>query len=236
VSQSSYHAALPLQAVVTELRTKMAGTGHDLMQPLQIVTHALQRMDGTCLNERDRMWLEAAMVQTERIAGGLSDLIVQSTASSDAELRQVQLEPLFAEVARAWSATAALQGVGLRVRPAAGSVTSDHARLRSIIDNLIANAIKYSPAGRVLVGLRRRRGETVIDVVDNGCGIAEENRERVFAAFCQISSAAQGVGLGLSLVRDHCRALGHRVELASILGRGSRFSVYLGDSLVAPAF
>jgi signal transduction histidine kinase len=219
---------------VNDLRSKMAGAGHDLMQPLQIVSHALQRMDGTCLNDRDRMWLEAAMVQAERIASGLSDLIIHSTALAEDELQQVQLAPLFADVARAWSATAAIQEVGLRVRPATGAVLSDHKRLRSIIDNLVANAIKYSPAGRVLVGVRRRRGETVIDVVDNGCGIADENRERVFGAFCQISSAAQGVGLGLSLVRGHCTALGHRIELASKVGRGSRFSVYLGETATIP--
>ena len=234
MSQSSNSSVLPLQAVVTDLRTKMAGTGHDLMQPLQIVSHALKRMDGSCLTERDRMWLDAAIVQAERIAGGLSDLITHSAAPPEADLRHIALAPLLADVARVWSVTAATQGVGLRVRPASGVVLSNQKRLRSIIDNLIVNAIKYSPEGRVVVGVRRRKREVVIDVVDNGCGIADHDHQRVFSAFCQVSSAAEGVGLGLSLVRDHCKALGHRIELASQLGRGSRFSLYLGSPAVLP--
>jgi signal transduction histidine kinase len=192
-------------------------------------------MDSSCLTEKDRMWLDAAIAQAARIAGGLSDLIAHSTAAPETDLRPIALEPFIAEVAKAWSATAALQDVNLKVRPASGAVLSHHQRLRSIVDNLIVNAIKYSPAGRVVVAIRRRNGEVVMDVVDNGCGIADDDRDRVFAAFCQISSAAQGIGLGLSLVRDHCTALGHRIELTSQLGRGSRFSVHLGPPAVLPA-
>jgi signal transduction histidine kinase len=227
-------APQPLQSVLTDLRRKMAGTGHDLMQPLQVVSHALRRMDGPSLAGGDRMWLEAAIAQAERIAGGLSDLIAHSVAAPEGDLRPVALRPLLGEVAKAWSATAATQNVHLSIVPANGSVLSNHQRLRSIVDNLVVNAIKYSPSGRVVVGIRRRAGELVLDVVDNGCGIADDDLERVFAAFCQISSAAQGIGLGLSLVRDHCTALGHRIELASQLGQGSRFSVYLGTPVAGP--
>jgi signal transduction histidine kinase len=221
---------LSLEARIDALCKHMAGVGHDLMQPLQIVAHALNRLDGLDLAERDRLWLRSALSQTERIAGGLRSLLHSPLCAPGATAR-VDLAALLGEAERDWSGAAALAGVGLRLRSRPVAIRSDPHRLRSILDNLIGNAIKYSPTGRILVGCRMHRGEVVLDVLDNGCGIALADQERVFAAFCQLDCATEGLGLGLSLVRDHCAALEHRIELASIPGRGSRFRVRLGRPL-----
>jgi signal transduction histidine kinase len=209
----------------------MAATGHDLMQPLQVVTHALTRLRGAALDERDIFWLDAAMAQTKRINGGLSDLVRASTQEQRFLRQPVNLGDVLGEVQRAWSVSAMLAGVTLKVVIRDVFAVTDRERLLSIIGNLVCNAIKYSPGGRVVVGCRLRAGQVAVDVVDNGKGIAEPDQDRVFAAFCQLNPTAPGFGLGLSIVRDHCLALDHDLQLVSNLGRGSRFRVVLGQTL-----
>lgn len=174
------------------------------------------------------MWLTAAVCQAERLAGGLRDLIGQANRQPQ-ERQLVRLDTLLDDLQRVWSPVAATANVRLRVLSRAVSVRSEPNRLRSILDNLIGNAIKYSPDGRILVGWRIRSGLVAVDICDTGGGIAEVDQERIFAAFCQLDSSADGLGLGLSIVRDHCAALGHRLELMSRPGRGSRFRLILGD-------
>lgn len=211
------------------MRRIMRSTGHDLMQPLQIVSHALERLGGTQFAERDRMWLDAARVQVGRIAGGLSELVDASLPREPLPRGTgFRLSALFDEIEADWSSAAQVAGVRLRVVRSSALVRSERRRVRSILDNLIGNAIKYSRFGSVLLGCRHRDGGLVIEVVDDGPGIAPDQQRRIFRAFCQVDPTCNGLGLGLSLVREHCAALGHRVELASVLGRGSRFSVVLG--------
>jgi CheY-like chemotaxis protein len=106
--------------------------------------------------------------------------------------------------------------------------------LERILRNLIANALRYTEAGGVVVGVRRRGGTLRIDVVDSGVGIAAPDRERVFDEFVQLGSRpradARGMGLGLAIVRRLARLLDHQIELASVPGRGSRFSICVPSS------
>ena len=89
------------------------------------------------------------------------------------------------------------------------------------------NAAKYpEPGGCILVGCRRVRDGTRIDVYDTGVGIAPEYLPRIFDAFQRVDSTrADGLGIGLFVVRRAAQLLGHRIEVGSALGRGSRFSV-----------
>jgi CheY-like chemotaxis protein len=102
------------------------------------------------------------------------------------------------------------------------------------------NAIRYTQRGGVLVGARRRNGQIAIDVVDTGVGIAAEDREHIFEEFYQVrdgrsSRAHAGMGLGLAIVRRLAALLGHRIEVASRIGRGSRFRVLLPPAPEATA-
>ena len=100
-----------------------------------------------------------------------------------------------------------------------------------MLRNLVANALRYTHAGGVVVGARRRGPEVRVDVVDTGVGIAAADRERVFDDFVQVDgtprhhAGGRGMGLGLAIVRRLADLLGHRLELASAIGRGSRFSI-----------
>jgi CheY-like chemotaxis protein len=99
------------------------------------------------------------------------------------------------------------------------------------VQNLVSNAIKYTPAGgHVLVGVRRRGGALRLDVVDTGIGIAPSQHALIFSEFTRLDAGAKvarGLGLGLSIVKRLVTTLGLSLELNSVPGRGSRFSLFL---------
>jgi CheY-like chemotaxis protein len=100
--------------------------------------------------------------------------------------------------------------------------------LRRLLQNLVSNAIKYTPRGRVLIGCRRRRGKLRIDVVDTGLGIPVGKQKVIFKEFQRLDQgarAARGLGLGLSIVERIARVLAHKIRLRSASGKGATFSV-----------
>jgi CheY-like chemotaxis protein len=107
-----------------------------------------------------------------------------------------------------------------------------------LLQNLVSNAVKYTPKGRVLVGCRRVRGALRIDVYDTGLGIPSSKKRVIFREFHRLdegAKVARGLGLGLSIVERIARVLEHRVELKSSLGHGSSFSVSVPLSNAAPS-
>jgi CheY-like chemotaxis protein len=105
------------------------------------------------------------------------------------------------------------------------------------VQNLVSNAIKYTPEGRVLVGCRRHGDTLRIDVYDTGVGIPESKQRDVFVEFHRLDQGARiarGLGLGLSIVERVARVLGCPVEVRSTVGRGSHFSVAVPLSSAAP--
>jgi hypothetical protein len=113
--------------------------------------------------------------------------------------------------------------------PSTAIVRSDPHHLRRIVQNLVANALKYTVEGGVIVGCRRRGATLRIEVWDTGVGIPAAERRRIFEEFHRIDTAnprgERGMGLGLAIVDRACRLLGHAVDLRSVEGGGSRFAV-----------
>ena len=101
---------------------------------------------------------------------------------------------------------------------------SDRRLLRRLVQNLVSNAVKYTPTGRVLVGVRRRAARLVVEVWDTGLGIPLSKQKMVFREFQRLdqgAKVARGLGLGLSIVERIGRVLDHPVTLTSEPGRGS---------------
>ena len=149
------------------------------------------------------------------------------------DLAPVSIADLAAEAVRSASAGAARQGVTVEVTTGHGpDVPGDHRRLMQVLDNLIANAVKFSHRNqRVRVTAGYDGSHWRIDVTDTGIGIPPEEAGQLFSRFVRASNARTaglpGTGLGLSIVKVLIEMHGGHVEVDSTLGRGSTFSVYL---------
>jgi len=123
------------------------------------------------------------------------------------------------------------KSIRLRLVDSSTIANADRALVARIVQNLVSNAIKYTRSGgRVLVGCRRHGGRIRLDVIDTGIGFSRDQHQLLFAEFSRLEQGArmaQGLGLGLSIVERLVAAMGLTLELASIEGKGSRFSLYL---------
>jgi CheY-like chemotaxis protein/anti-sigma regulatory factor (Ser/Thr protein kinase) len=121
------------------------------------------------------------------------------------------------------------KGLSLRAVQSSLWVRSDVILLERILLNLVSNAVRYTVAGSVIVGCRRRDGQLRVEVWDSGPGIPEGQRQSIFGEFYRLpgteTAGPGGLGLGLAIVDRLCRLLGHPIELTSTVGKGSCFCV-----------
>ena len=149
------------------------------------------------------------------------------------ELRPLQLKNLLDEVINAQKIALVAKALSVSVDGEAVSCHGDAEKLRVVVDNLLSNAIKYAPpGGTIILKLRKDKDTAVLDVIDNGPGIAEEDLERIFEPFYRgkgaAASAAKGTGLGLAIVRDYVEM--HHGTVTALAGSGAHFRVILPKS------
>lgn len=246
------NADLAVQKEISErassLKTRfLAAASHDLLQPLHAAQLSLSALADLQGDEKGRRLVD----QVERSLDTMNELL--RTLLDISRLDAGAVEPSFSPVAIAPVAEALLsdfrplaesKGIRLRARIEPLTIRSDRMLLRQILLNLIANAVRYTAKGGVLVSVRRRAGHVAIDILDTGCGIPEDEHERVFEEFHRVTASTvsdgevAGLGLGLSIVRRLVDALRHRLELASRVGRGTRFRLWIDgpvEDAAAPA-
>jgi two-component system, OmpR family, phosphate regulon sensor histidine kinase PhoR len=202
---------------------------HDLRQPLQVIHSTYEWLSGRFDAQADRMRLRHG----ERAVAKLADQLDQLAAAlrlyqltTTVELSPVPIAPLFDGVGSENAEFARQKGLELRIRPTRAIVVSNAVILDGIVRNLVRNAIKYTDSGRVLLSCRRRGTDIRIDIHDTGIGISADQLPRAFEAFQRLDSTkSSGLGLGLFVVKRAVELLGHRIEVSSTVGRGSRFSV-----------
>ncbi|MDQ0839294.1 sensor histidine kinase [Sphingomonas faeni] len=230
IADLRYRLAVSRSATADRNRL-MAVAGHDLKQPLQIISRALERLAPHASGPDDRMWARAAETQIVRLATGLTDLAMASRAKDDevsrSGVRCFAISAVLNEVESGWCMEASARGLDLRFVHCSEIVRSDPRLLETILGNLVGNALKYTRSGRVVVGCRRIGSSISLQVADSGEGIAEADRDRIFRPFEQLDAQTDGLGLGLYLVRSLCDSLNHELSLESRLGVGTRFAVTL---------
>jgi CheY-like chemotaxis protein len=144
------------------------------------------------------------------------------------ELTLFHLQDILTPLAQEFAALAKQKGLDLRIMPSRLIVHSDRKLLRRILQNLISNAIKYTPKGRVLVGCKRQGTSLFIKIYDTGLGIPETHNKTIFLEFERLGrdkGETPGLGLGLSIVERMCAVLRHPLKLSSEINKGSVFSV-----------
>ena len=210
--------------------TLLAMAGHDLRQPLQMITSAHDILGRIVHSGEQREELSQAQDATRRLASMLGQLVEAlelHERSSDHLRVPVRLRPILDEIVAEFAEPARLKGIMLRVSAARGMALSHPVLLGGILRNLIRNAIDYTPSGgSVSVGSRRFGSEVRIAVHDSGVGIPANALSMIFRAFQRgDQSNTDGLGLGLFIVKHAADLLGHRVEVRSAEGRGSCFTI-----------
>ncbi|HSV20786.1 MAG TPA: hybrid sensor histidine kinase/response regulator [Casimicrobiaceae bacterium] len=213
----------------------LAAASHDLRQPLHALGLYAAALAARAHDDQCRPLVEnvqEGIVALEHQFGQLLDLSRLEAGALHADCSDIELGPLLARVANEYGAQAATRGLALRVVCTSLVVRSDPVLLERIVGNLVANAVRYTRRGGVVLGARRRGHDVAIVVADSGIGIAPFDMSRIFEEFYQVAderapSARKGMGLGLAIVRRFADLLEHRIEVTSEPGRGSRFRVVL---------
>jgi len=209
-----------------------AAASHDLRQPMHSVALCLPLLTKRVTEPRAREILDTIQASCDSMSGLLDTLLDISKLDAGVvkpRIVAVATEPLLRKLEKEFSVQAQNKGIALRVVPVTRTIATDPNLLERILRNLMANAIRHTAYGRVLLGARRHGPNLRVEVWDSGVGIDAGQQEKIFQEFYQIGNPerdrSQGLGLGLAIVQRLSRLLGHRIEVRSQLGRGSVFTV-----------
>lgn len=218
----------------------LAAAGHDILQPLNAARlYASSLLERFAEGELKHLVgnVDASLESVEEIIGAVLDISRLDTGALKPEISVFRIEEVLAPLRLEFEPVAREKALDFRILPSSLSVRSDRRLLRRLLQNLVSNAIKYTRSGRVLVGVRRRAGRAVVDVIDTGIGIPDNKQQIIFHEFHRLDDGARearGLGLGLSIVERIARVLNHPVALASRAGKGSRFSIELPLAAAVP--
>jgi two-component system sensor histidine kinase GlrK len=217
---------------------------HELKTPLSAIREGAELMADGAVGELKPPQLEVARIlheNTLRLQRLIEDLLNFHTVQfqrSGIHLERVQLPAVIQRVADAHRLPMRAKDIRLNVSCADISLQADENKLEVILDNLLSNAVKFSPPfGEIMISAQSRGNEVVLDVSDEGPGVAPAERERVFEPFYQgkarADASVKGTGLGLAIVREYVAAHGGRVEILDTHGEGAHFQVRLPAAAAA---
>lgn len=223
----------------------LASASHDLRQPLHALGLFVVTLGRSDLSGKQRELLthiEAAAGAAREMLNTLLDFSKVDAGVITARPRAFRLQPLLYKLENELAPQADGRGLFYRTRDTTATVFADPTLVELILRNLIANAIRYTSQGGVLVACRRRGESAVIEVWDTGVGIPESQHRAIFREFHQLGNPERdqrkGLGLGLAIVEGLARTISTRIELDSRPGRGSVFRFALPrteDRAEAPA-
>ena len=218
----------------------LAAASHDLLQPLNAARVFAAALSERRMSPKNRSLAEnalAALEAVDELLNALLDISKLDAGVLNPAITDFAIGPLLATMEAEHSLQARTKGLGLRARVGQHFVRSDPKLLGRILRNFIANAIRYTDHGRILVGCRRQGDSLLIGVWDTGIGIPADKFEEIFEEFRRLNSDGRekGAGLGLAIVRRIARKLDHELVLRSG-PQGSMFGVVvpLGDGTAVP--
>ncbi len=215
----------------------LAAASHDLAQPLnaaRLFTTSLQHID---LAEDPRGLvdhLSDSLQNAESMINELFDIAKIDAGVVKTSVSHFAIEQVLSSLSKDFTVLMAEKELTLRTHSSQQIVKTDKKLLRRILQNLLANALRYTRKGRVVLGCRRLKDAISIEVWDTGVGIAEQDISVIFTEFKRLHHRGfeEGSGLGLATVQRLCLLLDLSIEVKSVLGKGSVFKITLplGDS------
>ena len=210
-----------------------AAASHDLLQPLnaaRIYASVLnQQADAGELTRDIAGRIDLALVAAEDIIDVLIEVAKLDSGATKAEFEEFSLGDLLSSLVLQLSSVALLHSLDLRLRPCAWIIRSDPKLLRRVLQNLICNALRYTLKGGVLIGVRKRGAQLVIEIWDTGIGIDEKFAETILNEFTKANRGTprgeKSLGLGLAICDRVCRLLDHDFSMLSKPNIGSCFRV-----------
>ena len=217
--------------VMSRAREEVLGVvAHDLRNPLDLVNTSAQLLMEKDLSDERRAEVLAvstrAVRRMDRLVGDLLDVVRLETGRLSMELRPCPLESILRQSVESLGPRARESLIALTAESAPNvTIRCDEERLLQLIDNLVGNALKFTPpGGRVVLSAEIEHERVRFGVRDTGPGIPEEQRVRLFEPFWQgRSSDRRGIGLGLAIARGIAESHGSHLWVESTLGEGSHF-------------
>lgn len=237
-TQSDLHRALAQERELGELKTRFVSmVSHEFRTPLGVIMSAVELLQhySDRLPEDEKKHQLAEIQSSTRHMGGLMEQVLVLGRVEAGKLscnpRPLDLDSSLGKIVdEVQSSTDRRCPVTVRVDGDLAGSRADEPLMRHILGNLIANAIKYSPSGgEVVLRVRREGNMAVFDVIDQGIGIPDGDRGRLFEAFHRGSNVGetQGTGLGLVIVKRCVELHGGTIDLVTEAGRGTTFTVRL---------
>jgi signal transduction histidine kinase len=212
----------------------LAAASHDLLQPMnaaRLFASILRQQEGESESEHSRliMRVDRSLSAAEELLNALLDISKLDSGMYEPEPEVIALPDLFEQLRQRFKALAANRDLQLRVHAVDQHIFSDRNLLYRIIQNFLANAIRYTEEGGVLLGCRLHGDVLTISVWDTGVGIDQSEVRSIFQEFHRLDYAEgldeKGLGLGLAICDRIARMLGHEISVRSRPGHGSCFSV-----------
>ncbi|MEM9278534.1 MAG: PAS domain-containing hybrid sensor histidine kinase/response regulator [Pseudomonadota bacterium] len=211
----------------------LAAAGHDILQPLnaaRLYSATLQEtiQGGRSTDLADN--ISKSLASVEEILGSILAISRLDTANPELNISNFPLRRITEQMEIEFEPVAKNSGLDLRFVHSSKWVRSDPALLRRMLQNLISNALKFTRAGKVVVGCRKHGDTVTLEVLDTGIGMNTDEQKIVFSEFTRLKSTsdqAPGLGLGLSIVDRIAKLLQHDVVLESKPGHGSQFKILL---------
>ena len=213
----------------------LASASHDLRQPMHtigLLVALLRNRGGPPEQNNIIEKIHGATQAMEHLFTGLLDISKLDAGMVKPEIEDFAIAEVLDSVRANFTPPAEDKGLQLRVVPCSAIVLSDAVILERIVANLVANAVRYTTSGKILVGCRRKSNAIAIQVCDTGIGIPRERHGEIFQEFIQLDNPerdrTKGLGLGLSIVKRSADLLGHSIAIRSRPGKGSCFTITVG--------
>lgn len=217
----------------------LAAASHDLRQPLQALSLYQGLLARGDTSPRVIESMGQCLEALDRLLDGILDIARLDSGRVAVQARRVHLPPLMLRVFRLHDATARSKGLRLRLHVREAWVHTDPDLLERILSNLLANAIRYTRQGSVLLAARQQGMQVRLQVIDTGIGIAPQHMDAIFEEFTQLDNIERapdrGSGLGLATVRRLCQLMQLPLQVRSTPDRGSCFEVRLPQVTEPPA-